>query len=108
MNDPFSVETILQRLASSKIPEAGAAPVQGSIWQFDGSQSTVEFLTGGIVHYNDSDYGGHWSQDRDVVTFDSNNFTMFAVTIEGDRMSGIWYRIRDPQVNFCTGLRRIR
>ena len=93
---------------TSEMADVEVPTIQGSCWQFDGSKSTVEFLAGGIVHYNDSEDGGHWNQDGEVVTFDSNKFTMFAVTVKGDRMSGIWYRMHDPKDNCGTGLRRIR
>ncbi|MBF2088404.1 MAG: type IV pilin-like G/H family protein [Synechococcales cyanobacterium K44_A2020_017] len=69
--------------------------IEGTTWKWD-SEETVTFLPGGTVTFSNSEAGGSWQQDGDQVKFDSNNFTMFEVTVNNREMTGRWYRIEEP------------
>jgi TolB-like protein len=70
--------------------------VTGTTWEF-GLGNTITFLDGGIVYFNKLNARGHWKQKGNRVVFDCNNFTGYQVVIEGEKMKGVWYRIKTPK-----------
>ena len=83
--------------------------LEGTTWQFGGSDTTVQFLAGGRVRFSNSDTGGQWEQNGNAVKFDANNYTLFEVTVTGDEMTGTWRRLQGPDVGMesPTSLRRV-
>jgi len=89
----------------------GAPDVTGTKWQFPGTNSTVEFLAGGRVRFNDTQAPGKWRQEGKSVVFDCNNFTLFELELVGnDEMTGTWRRLQGDDVGTKnpSGLKRIR
>jgi hypothetical protein len=74
----------------------------GTTWAFcGGSTTSVRFLDDGHTRLSDSarrpqgrgNCGGQWSDDGiGNVRFDCNNFTIYEVHLDSDRMTGRWYR----------------
>jgi hypothetical protein len=97
------------RAAVSRAPRTRGPRLEGTLWQFAGTQTTVEFLSGGRVRYNNSTYGGKWEQQGKSLRFDSNGYTLFEVVINGDEMKGTWRRLRGSDVGMTspTELRKI-
>jgi hypothetical protein len=88
---------------------ATAPSVEGTTWRWPSpSSSTVQFLKDGQVSFNDSVYGGHWEQIGNSVKFDSNGFTLFEVTITGNKMKGIWRRLKGQSESNSTELIRVQ
>ncbi len=80
--------------------ELGRKPTQpsvaGTTWQFVDSEATVDFLPGGGLRFSDRPDGGRWHQNGSRLTFDSSNYYVFTMVIDGDEMSGTWRPIRSP------------
>jgi class 3 adenylate cyclase len=101
----------LQRPSADYKP-AQVALIEGTTWRFSGTNTTVEFLKGGSVRFNNVDHGwhsgGHWQQWGNFIRFDADNFTIYEVSVSDDRMTGR-YQKADEQGKFSTtALTRMR
>jgi hypothetical protein len=94
----------------------GRAPssgLEGTVWQFDGTETTVQFLGGGKVLFRNkkqnSESTGSWQQTGRSVKFDSNGYTLFELDIDGDRMTGTWKRLKGEDVGqkYPSSMKRI-
>ena len=61
-----------------------------------GTDTTVDFLSGGRIRYKSrySESSGQWQQHGNSVTFDTEGYTQFDVTLNGNEMSGTWRRLK--------------
>jgi hypothetical protein len=74
---------------------AAAPNVAGSTWEFPGESKTrVEFFADGRAKFSDSESPARWSQNGSVVTFSINDFTQWTMTVDGERMKGLWRRLK--------------
>lgn len=84
--------------------------VVGTRWRFPGTQTTVEFQAGGRFLWNGQPQRGSWSQNGKDVTITVNDFTLFTLTMTGERrMTGSWQRLQGSDVGLRSpsGLQRI-
>lgn len=93
-------------------PEGQSAPSDliGTKWKFPGTQTTIEFLADGKFRWNGEPAAGRWTQNGTSVTINVNDFTLFELTRNGDKMTGTWKRLqgKDAGVKNPSGLERVR
>lgn len=73
--------------------------VVGTRWRFPGTPTTIEFQAGGSFLWNGQPQRGSWSQNGKNVTINVNDFTLFTLTMIGERrMNGSWQRLQGDDV----------
>jgi len=81
---------------SVKSTRAPRRELAGTTWQFDTTESTAHFSADGKVAIkfgHGEEAQGNWKLEGSWLEFDANGFTTYEVTVEGDRMTGIWRRV---------------
>jgi len=76
---------------------AGVVTLVGTKWQFPGTKSTVEFLAGGKLRWNDDDTDGTWKRDGNSIEINVNDYTLFHFTLDGNTMQGYWERLKGSE-----------
>jgi hypothetical protein len=86
------------------------ASLAGTRWQFSGTDSTIELLEDGKFLWNGENAKGWWKQDGKSVTVNVNDFTLFELILEGDRLNGTWKRLKgeDAGIKRPSSARRIK
>ena len=67
------------------------------------ASGTLYTVGGGSVRMNGFDSEGSWEFKGGKLIFDCNNFTGYEVEVTGDKMSGIWKRLRGDDFGLTSG-----
>lgn len=80
--------------ARGEVKKETVKDLVGTTWQFPGTTSKVTFLKDGKFQWNGSPATGSWKQTGNKVEINSNDFTLFELTMNGDSMVGTWKRLK--------------
>jgi hypothetical protein len=93
--------TVISNTLAVLLDVQSARPsLMGTTWRFNGTETTIDFLSGGRIRYKYgfSESSGQWEQRGDKVTFDTEGYTLFELTLSGNSMSGTWRRLKGSDV----------